>query len=159
MTMIVLLLLFASSLVLSGAAVINDDACPCTQTSTCLDEKLTMLSLNVASYKGFQGYFNDTLHPLLATIENKVGLHAYKFPLPKAFADDGSGSDVPTSCISSSSSSSQTTNQVYQEKLKFLNAIDNDVVSAKKRWEDLVALYSTRLLKILNHLNALEKYT
>lgn len=156
MTMIVLLL-FSSSLVLSGAAVINDDACPCNQTSTCLDEKLTMLSLNVASYKGFQGYFNDTLHPLLATIENKVGLHAYKFPPPKAFAtDDGSGSDVPTSCISSSS---QTTNQVYQEKLKFLNVIDNDVVSAKKRWEDLVALYSTRLLKILNHLNALEKYT
>lgn len=156
--MIVLLLFFSSSsLVLSGAAVINDDACPCTQTSTCLDEKLTMLSLNVASYKGFQGYFNDTLHPLLATIENKVGLHAYKFPPPKAFADDGSGSgDVPTSCISSSS---QTTNQVYQEKLKFLNVIDNDVVSAKKRWEDLAALYSTRLLKILNHLNALEKYT
>lgn len=159
--MIVLLLFFSSSsLVLSGAAVINDDACPCTQTSTCLDEKLTMLSLNVASYKGFQGYFNDTLHPLLATIENKVGLHAYKFPP----TDDGSGSrsgsgsggDVPTSCISSSS---QTTNQVYQEKLKFLNVIDNDVVSAKKRWEDLAALYSTRLLKILNHLNALEKYT
>ena len=119
---------------------------------TCLDDELTLLSLNVASFKGIQGALNETLHARLAAIETKVGLLSAYTTFPLDAMHDARHAAVPRCSLFKS-------NQAYQEKVKvFLTAVDSDVVTVKKRGEDLIALYATRLTDILAHLNATETY-
>lgn len=116
--------------------------CPCYNLMTCLDSELNALSFGVSTYKGYQSYYNNTINNVLTNIENKLNLSKYRFPPTKRYFN------VPLCMFPESQ-----TNEVYKNKVRYLNTMDSDFVTTKKRYEDLFSIYSIRLMRILNRLN------
>lgn len=125
------------------ASPIVQEDCPCYNLMTCIDSELSALNFGVTTYTGYQGYYNNTINNVLSNIEDKLGLSEYRFPPTRGHFN------VPLCTFPESQ-----TNEIYKSKVRYLNTLDSNFVTTKKRWEDLFNIYSTRLANILAHLEA-----
>lgn len=118
--------------------------CPCYNIMTCLDSELRALRFGVFSFENNQRYYNNTINDVLSEIEKKLNSSPFEFPpTMERF-------NVPL-CVFPDTQ----TNRVYKDKVKFLNKMDTDFVTTKKRWENLFDIYVSRLDAILTKLKSI----
>lgn len=130
-----IIIIFMSLFYMSSA-----EYCPCHNQLTCIDEEINKLQVGIADYKSTQEYYNKTFNEEMSALEHVLGLPKYEFPTTR------SPVSIPICTFSE-----QETDDVYRDKVKYLNSLDINFVTIKKRYEDIFGIFNERLQRIVDY--------